>query len=98
MTGWRRHRGGRVGRLDGKVAIVTGAARGMGEAEARLFAAEGAQVVLADILDREGQSVAEQIGAQARYVHLDVTDEAGWHAVLDAATAAFGPPDVLVNN
>jgi len=87
-----------MGRLDDKVAIVTGAARGMGEAESRLFAAEGARVVLADVLDVEGQTVAEEIGERARYVHLDVTDEDGWHAALSAATTWFGPPDILVNN
>ena len=87
-----------MGRLDGKVAIVTGAARGMGEAEARLFAAEGARVVLADVLDREGTAVASSIGDAAAFVHLDVTDEAGWRQVLDAATNRFGIPDVLVNN
>jgi len=87
-----------MGRLDDKVAIVTGAARGMGEAESRLFAAEGARVVLADVLDVEGQTVAEEIGERARYVHLDVTDEGGWHAALSAAVTSFGPPDILVNN
>jgi len=87
-----------MGRLDGKVAIVTGSARGMGEAEARLFAAEGARVVLADVLDDEGRAVAEEIGERGRYVHLDVTDEAGWQAVLAATVVAFGPPDILVNN
>ncbi|MBK9180331.1 MAG: glucose 1-dehydrogenase [Acidimicrobiales bacterium] len=87
-----------MGRLDGKIAVITGAARGMGEADARLFVAEGARVVLADVLDAEGEAVAADLGDAARYVHLDVTDEAGWHAVLDAADNAFGRPDVLVNN
>jgi len=85
------------GRLDGKVAIITGAARGQGEAEARLFAAEGAQVVLADVLDDEGAAVAESIGDAARYVHLDVSSEADWEAAI-AAAEELGPLNVLVNN
>ena len=87
-----------MGRLDGRIAIVTGAARGMGEAEARLFAAEGARVVLADVLDSQGSAVAASIGDRARFCHLDVTDEAGWRATLEETTAGFGVPDVLVNN
>jgi 3alpha(or 20beta)-hydroxysteroid dehydrogenase len=87
-----------MGRLDGKVAIVTGAARGMGEAEARLFAAEGANVVIADVLDDEGRAVAGSLGEQALYEHLDVTDESAWYDVLGETTARFGVPDVLVNN
>jgi len=87
-----------MGRLDGKVAIVTGAARGMGEAEARLFAAEGARVVVADVLDAQGSAVAADLGERAHYQHLDVTDEAGWRAALDETTRRFGTPDVLVNN
>ena len=87
-----------MGRLDGKVAIVTGAARGMGEAEARLFANEGARVVVADVLDAEGSAVAAAIGEHAHYQHLDVTDEAAWRAALDETQRRFGTPDVLVNN
>ena len=85
-------------RLEGKTAIITGAAQGMGEAEARLFASEGARVVLADILDAESKHVANDIGAAAAYVHLDVTDEANWRAVLHETILQFGPPDILVNN
>lgn len=88
-----------MGRLDGKIALVTGAARGMGEAEARLFAAEGARVVVADVLDAEAQAVAAAIGDAALAVHLDVTDEASWRDALAACRARFGgPPTVLVNN
>jgi 3alpha(or 20beta)-hydroxysteroid dehydrogenase len=87
-----------TGRLDGKVAVITGAARGQGAAEARLFAAEGARVVLADVLDDEGAAVAAEIGDAARYVHLDVTDEAQWAAAVTAAEEAFGPVSVLINN
>ena len=79
-----------MGRLDGKVAIVTGAARGQGEAEARLFVQEGAQVVLTDVLDDEGKHVAADIGADAAFVHLDVSQERQWVDVMEAA-AGFGP-------
>ena len=87
-----------VGRLDGKIAFITGGARGMGEAEARLFAAEGASVVVADVLDEAGRDVVSGIGGSARYVHLDVTDEPSWNAALSFARNEFGTPDVLVNN
>jgi 3alpha(or 20beta)-hydroxysteroid dehydrogenase len=87
-----------MGRLDGKVALVTGAARGMGQAEARLFAREGARVVVADVLDDEGAAVANEIGPAARFQHLDVASETGWAAAIAAATGAFGRLDVLVNN
>jgi 3alpha(or 20beta)-hydroxysteroid dehydrogenase len=86
-----------VGRLDGKVAIVTGAARGQGEAEARRFVQEGAQVVLTDILDDEGKHVAADLGADAVFVHHDVSQEREWVDVMEAA-AGFGSLDVLVNN
>jgi 3alpha(or 20beta)-hydroxysteroid dehydrogenase len=87
-----------MGRLDGKVALITGAARGQGEAEARLFAAEGASVVLGDVLDAEGERVAASIGARALYRHHDVSSEESWRAFVAAATERFGAPDVLVNN
>ena len=86
------------GRLEGKVVIITGAARGQGAAEARLFAAEGARVVLGDVLHAEGRAVADSIGAAARYVHLDVTDEVDWAAAVELATGEFGRLDALVNN
>jgi 3alpha(or 20beta)-hydroxysteroid dehydrogenase len=86
------------GRLDGKVAFVTGAARGQGEAEARAFVAEGARVVLADVLDVEGRAVAGSLGPHAGYVHLDVREAAGWEAAVAEAERAFGPITVLVNN
>jgi 3alpha(or 20beta)-hydroxysteroid dehydrogenase len=87
-----------MGRLDGKVALISGAARGQGCCEARLFAAEGATVVLADVLDDEGQRAADEIGAAATYRHLDVTDEAQWESVVAATVEAHGRIDVLVNN
>ncbi len=87
-----------MGRLDGKVAIVTGAARGQGAAISRRFAAEGASVVLADVLDDEGKAVAEEIGDSCRYVHHDVTDERSWDEVVQAASGDLGAPNVLVNN
>jgi 3alpha(or 20beta)-hydroxysteroid dehydrogenase len=87
-----------TGRLHGKVAIISGGARGQGAAEARLFAAEGARVVVGDVLDDEGAAVAEEIGDAALYVHLDVTDEAQWAAAVKAAEEAFGPVSVLINN
>ena len=87
-----------MGRLDGKVAIITGAARGQGEAEARLFAAEGARVLLADVLDDEGEKVAADIGDAAAFTHLDVTDEGQWTAAVATAEDRFGPVTVLVNN
>ena len=86
-----------MGRFDGRVVIVTGAARGQGEAEARLFAAEGATVVLADVLDDEGAAVAADIGADATYAHLDVASEASWAEVV-ATAMSLGPLRVLVNN
>ncbi|HEU0170440.1 MAG TPA: SDR family NAD(P)-dependent oxidoreductase, partial [Acidimicrobiales bacterium] len=85
-----------MGRLDGKVAIITGAARGQGAAEARLFAAEGARVVLADVLDDEGKAVAGEIGDAAAYAHLDVTDEGQWSDAVALAERTFGPVTVLV--
>lgn len=86
-------------KLDGRVVLITGAARGQGEQEARLFAAEGAKVVLADVLDDQGEALAKELGeATAAYVHLDVSQEADWTAAVAAAKEAFGQIDGLVNN
>jgi 3alpha(or 20beta)-hydroxysteroid dehydrogenase len=85
-----------MGKLDGRVVLVTGAARGQGEQEARLFAAEGAEVVVADVLDEQGEALAKEIGAL--YVHLDVSREADWECAVAAARAAHGHIDGLVNN
>ena len=84
--------------LSGKVALITGAARGQGEAEARLFAKLGARVVLTDVLDAEGQQVAASIGDSARFVRHDVSSAADWAAAVDVAVREFGGLDVLVNN
>ncbi|ORA11955.1 glucose 1-dehydrogenase [Mycobacterium arosiense] len=86
------------GRLDGKVALITGGARGMGAAEARLFVEHDAKVVLADVLDAEGEVLAKELGSAARYVHLDVTAESSWARGVQEAVSAFGGLDVLVNN
>ena len=87
-----------MGRLESKVAIVTGAARGTGEATARRFAAEGARVVLADVLDEPGRAVAKKIGDAASFVHLDVGAEAEWRRAVAEVVQRFGRLDVLVNN
>jgi 3alpha(or 20beta)-hydroxysteroid dehydrogenase len=87
-----------MGRLDSKVALVTGAARGQGEAEARQFVAEGARVVLGDVLDDAGAALAADIGDAARYLHLDVTSLDDWRAAVDLAVTDFGALHVLVSN
>ncbi len=88
-----------MGRLDGKVALITGGARGMGKAHARLFVAEGARVVLGDLLDDKGQALAAELGEDScRYVHHDVTSETDWAAAVRATTDAFGTLNVLINN
>lgn len=85
-------------RLAGKVALITGAARGQGAAEARLFVEEGARVWITDVLDEEGAALAADIGPAARYRHLDVADEDAWRAVIDDVRATDGALHVLVNN
>ena len=88
-------------RLEGKVAFISGGARGMGAAEAVLFAREGASVAIGDVLEDDGRKVVEQIsetGGRAIFVHLDVTSESQWAEAVRATVAAFGKLDVLVNN
>lgn len=85
-------------KLKDQVALISGAARGQGAAEARAFVAEGARVVLGDILDAEGNALAAELGAAARYVHLDVTSESDWERAVALAEAEFGKLTVLVNN
>lgn len=85
-------------RLKDKVAIVTGAASGMGAATARIFAREGAKVVMTDLNEADGQKVAREIGNAALFVKHDVASEQDWKAVADAATKSFGRIDILINN
>jgi cyclopentanol dehydrogenase len=90
-----------MGRLDGKVALISGGARGQGATEAQLFVREGAQVVFGDLLDEEGKRVEADIraaGGEATYVHLDVTNEASWRAAVDTAVQRYGKLTILVNN
>lgn len=87
-----------MGRVDGKVALISGAARGMGASHARLLVGEGARVVLGDVLDEEGQAVAAELGDAARFVHLDVTQPADWASAVALALREFGVLNVLVNN
>lgn len=87
-----------MNRLESKIAIITGAARGMGAATARRFVAEGAQVVIADLLDDTGTALAQELGASARFVHHDVTSESSWDELAKTTIEAFGGIDILVNN
>jgi 3alpha(or 20beta)-hydroxysteroid dehydrogenase len=87
-----------VARLDGKVAVISGGARGMGAAHARTFVAEGARVVIGDIRDDLGKQVADELGEACICVHLDVTDPDDWAAAVETAEHAYGPVSVLVNN
>jgi 3alpha(or 20beta)-hydroxysteroid dehydrogenase len=88
-------------RLENKVALISGGARGQGAAEVRLFAREGARVVFGDILDEEGRKVeaeVRELGGEAAYVHLDVVSEADWESAAGTAVARYGKLDILVNN
>ena len=87
-----------MGRVDNKVALITGGARGMGAADARMLVKEGAKVVIGDILDAEGQALADELGDSARYVHLDVSNAEEWTAAVETALSSFGKLNVLVNN
>ena len=89
-----RHEQSRMGRLEEKVALISGGARGQGATEARLFATEGAKVVLGDVLDDAGKQVAEDIrraGGEATYIHLDVTEEEDWEQAVAAAESNYDP-------
>src|SRR5262249_60644981 len=90
-----------MGRLDRKVALISGGARGQGAAEAKLFAREGAQVVIGDVLDEDGRQVEAEIrtaGGNATYMHLDVTSEDHWRAAVALAEATYGRANGLSNN
>ena len=87
--------------LQGKVAIVTGGARGIGSASVRALVHEGAAVVITDVLDDEGDALARELcaeGANARYAHLDVSNEEHWQAIVEQTVRDLGHVDVLVNN
>jgi cyclopentanol dehydrogenase len=99
----KRRRNGEyvVGKLDGKVALISGGARGQGAAEAAVFAREGARVVFGDVRDAEGQKVEAAVraaGGEAVYLHLDVTSEADWRRAVQTALDRYGKLDILVNN
>lgn len=87
-----------MGKLDGKVAIITGAAQGMGESHAKLFVEEGGKVVLTDINKESGQAVADKLGENAIFIEHDVTDSDSWKNVVEKSTEKFGNITVLVNN
>ncbi|WP_108920790.1 glucose 1-dehydrogenase [Mycobacterium montefiorense] len=89
---------GRAGRVEGKVVLVTGGARGMGASHADALVAEGACVLITDVLDDVGCAVAEKLGKSAHFVHLDVADPDQWDQAVDAAVSRFGRLDALVNN
>lgn len=87
-----------MGRVQDKVAIITGGARGIGAAYARLLIAEGARVVIGDVLDAQGEALAVELGDKAAYVHLDVTQAEDWHSAVTFAVKTFGGLNILVNN
>lgn len=87
-----------MGRVDGKVALISGGARNIGGASARLLVAEGAKVVIGDLLDDEGEALAAELGDAARYLHLDVTSDEDWRAAVALTVSEFGKLDVLFNN
>jgi 3alpha(or 20beta)-hydroxysteroid dehydrogenase len=87
-----------MGRVDGKVAIITGASQGMGEAHARRFVAEGAKVTMTDINEERGQEIASELGDNARFIKADVTSLDDWRRVVDETVSSFGDITVLVNN
>ena len=87
-----------MGRFDNRTVIVTGGARGMGASHARGFVAEGANVVIADVLEQEGRALADELGDHAIFSRLDVTSDRDWAATVPAAEDAFGPVSVLINN
>lgn len=87
-----------MGRLNGKVAIITGGARGMGASHVRRFVSEGAKVIFTDILVEDGQALANELGENAKFMKHDVTNASDWERVIAEAEATFGPVNILVNN
>src|SRR5258706_9850443 len=86
----------RMKRFNNRTVIVTGGARGMGASHARGFITEGANVVIADVLEQEGRTLADELGDQAIFSRLDVTSDADWAATVAPAEGAFGPVSVLI--
>jgi 3alpha(or 20beta)-hydroxysteroid dehydrogenase len=87
-----------TGKLKDKIAVITGGARGQGAATARIFAAEGARIVIADVLEDEGKSLAREIGAAALFHRLDVSNDKSWNEMLSSVAAKWEAPDILINN
>jgi 3alpha(or 20beta)-hydroxysteroid dehydrogenase len=87
-----------MARVNGKVVLISGGARGMGAAHAEALVSEGARVVIGDVLDDAGREVSEKLGEAGHFVHLDVTDADQWDATVDATVTRFGRLDALVNN
>jgi 3alpha(or 20beta)-hydroxysteroid dehydrogenase len=87
-----------MGRVDGKVALISGGARNIGAASARMLVGEGAKVVIGDLLDEEGTALAGELGDAARYVHLDVTSDEDWRSAVELTVSEFGTLNVLFNN
>jgi 3alpha(or 20beta)-hydroxysteroid dehydrogenase len=85
-------------RLNGKVALITGSSRGMGESHARVFVEHGAKVIMTDVDEVRGSAIARELGENAIFLRHDVTDEAQWTTIVEHAEQAFGPVNVLVNN
>ncbi len=87
-----------MSRLEGKIALITGAARGIGQAIAELFSIEGAQVILSDINDELGKELANKIGTNSKYIHLDVSKESDWEFATNIIENEYGQLDIVVNN
>ena len=87
-----------MNRLDGKIALISGAGRGIGAATAKLMIEAGAKVIIGDIIEKEGQELAEKLGPNAIFIRLDVTMEEDWERAVDLAKSSFGGLDILANN
>ena len=87
-----------MNRLDGKIALISGAGRGIGAATAKLMIEAGAKVIIGDIIEKEGQELAEKLGPNASFIHLDVTMEEDWERAVNLAKSSFGGLDILANN
>ena len=87
-----------MNRLDGKIALISGAGRGIGAATAKLMIEAGAKVIIGDIIEKQGQELAEKLGPNANFIRLDVTMEEDWERAVDLAKSSFGGLDILANN